>query len=251
MRTQNHFWTALSRKLSRSARFVKAPLYFLTRSTHKFRQDLSPRPRRPKPILPTLPKPLPPVGDVDSVQNEKEEFTSSKIAISAEESEKNGQIDISSLEVLDDKQSSAKDNIDVPDTLPNRYPNPAATFIPPSLPTSTALSEESKPRSYSSSTRAPLQTSTALHEELSNQLAQMAVQLRRNAEQFNEALAKDEGVLKATQEKLERNYDEVAKERVRLRDHSAKSRGTTWLVFISILVVVIAFFMMFLLIRIT
>ena len=53
------------------------------------------------------------------------------------------------------------------------------------------------------------------------------------------------------QEKLERNHDVMSKERVRLRDHHSKSWSTTWITLLSLIVVVIGFFMTFLVIRVT
>ncbi|KAH9973953.1 hypothetical protein BJV74DRAFT_863904 [Russula compacta] len=69
------------------------------------------------------------------------------------------------------------------------------------------------------SAQAFLPHSTALQEELSAQLAQMAGQLRRNAEHFSNALAADQAVLHNAEEKIGANYDVMKRERVRLRDH--------------------------------
>ena len=96
-----------------------------------------------------------------------------------------------------------------------------------------------------------LQHSTALQEELSAQLAQMAGQLRRNAEHFSTALAADQAVLRSAEEKIGTNYDVMKRERVRLRDHRGKSLGTTCLTITSVLVVAIAFLVMFFLLRFT
>ena len=96
-----------------------------------------------------------------------------------------------------------------------------------------------------------LQHSTALQEELSAQLAQMAGQLRRNAEHFSTALAADQAVLRSAEEKVGANYDVMKRERVRLRDHRGKSLGTTCLTITSVLVVAVAFLFMFFLLRFT
>lgn len=93
--------------------------------------------------------------------------------------------------------------------------------------------------------------STALQEELSAQLAQMAGQLRRNAEHFSTALAADQAVLRGAEEKIGANYDVMKRERVRLRDHRGKSLGTTCLTITSVLVVAFAFLVMFFLLRFT
>ena len=96
-----------------------------------------------------------------------------------------------------------------------------------------------------------LQHSTAMHEELSAQLAQMAGQLRRNAEHFSTALAADQAVLRIAEEKIGANYDVMKRERVRLRDHRGRSLGTTCLTITSVLVVAVAFLIMFFLLRFT
>ncbi|KAI0253488.1 hypothetical protein BJV78DRAFT_1372312 [Lactifluus subvellereus] len=96
-----------------------------------------------------------------------------------------------------------------------------------------------------------LQHRTALQEELSAQLAQMAGQLRRNAEHFSNALAADQAVLHNAEEKTGANFDMMKQERVRLRDHHSRSLGTTCLTITSVLVVSIAFVIMLLIVRLT
>ena len=109
---------------------------------------------------------------------------------------------------------------------------------------------EKLPPSTSTSRRVPLSTA-AVHEELSAQLAQMATQLKRNAIHFSDTLAKDQVVVEEANLKMESNYDSMLKERTRLRDHSGKSRGTTWLTLFSIIAVFVSFFFMFFIIRLT
>ncbi|KAI0247738.1 hypothetical protein BJV78DRAFT_1276806 [Lactifluus subvellereus] len=101
------------------------------------------------------------------------------------------------------------------------------------------------------STPTPLQHRTALQEELSAQLAQMAGQLRRNAEHFSNALAVDQAVLRNAEEKIGANFDVMKQERVRLRDHRSRSLGTTCLTITSVLVVSIAFVIMLFIVRLT
>ena len=79
----------------------------------------------------------------------------------------------------------------------------------------------------------------------------MAEQLKRNAIHFSESLEKDKAVLKDAEEKLDVSYDSLGKERVRLRDHRGKSSGTTCLVIMSIVVVLISFIVMLFVIRVT
>lgn len=86
---------------------------------------------------------------------------------------------------------------------------------------------------------------------MSEQLALMAAQLKRNAIHFALSLEKDKAVVQDAQEKVERNYDVMTKERVRLRDHRSKSWGTTWLVVLSLVVVAVGFVLSFFVIRLT
>jgi SNARE protein 1 len=79
----------------------------------------------------------------------------------------------------------------------------------------------------------------------------MTTQLKRNAQYFAESLEKDKGLVLSASEVLDKNYDAMTKERIRLKDHSGKSRGTTWLVIGLVVGVTMACLWMFLLIRIT
>ncbi|OBZ70579.1 hypothetical protein A0H81_09277 [Grifola frondosa] len=85
-----------------------------------------------------------------------------------------------------------------------RTDQPSATLLPTSI-----------AKASSEATPTFLQNSTALQEELSAQLAQMATQLKRNAQHFAGSLEKDKAVVLEAQEKLERNHDVMTKERVR------------------------------------
>lgn len=96
-----------------------------------------------------------------------------------------------------------------------------------------------------------LTTSLETQEELAEQLAQMGHQLKLNALHFANSLAKEKGVIEGASEKLETNLGSMTKERVRLRDHSAKSGWTTWMWLGVILSVIIAWIGMFFVIRIT
>ena len=124
---------------------------------------------------------------------------------------------------------------DVPIHLPPRIPAP---------PLASSATDTTSAQGF-------LQHSTALQEELSAQLAQMAGQLRRNAEHFSTALAADQAVLRNAEEKIGANYDVMKRERVRLRDHRGRSLGTTCLTLASLLVVAVAFLVMFFVIRFT
>ncbi|KAJ8583324.1 hypothetical protein M405DRAFT_799431 [Rhizopogon salebrosus TDB-379] len=147
--------------------------------------------------------------------------------------------------------------------IPTEHPSPIPVpnpddLIPsseletlPSEPLVPTLPASSSTTSKITATPTLLQNSRALQEELSEQLALMATQLRRNATHFADSLVKDKSVVETMQEKLEGNFDFMKKERVRLRDFRGKSGGTTCLVIMSILVVLVAFMLMVMVIRVT
>lgn len=123
------------------------------------------------------------------------------------------------------------------------------------LPTQSSSTSSEKPTSSSGAASVGnpsfLQNSRALQEEMSEQLANMAVQLKKNAIHFAGSLEKDKAVVMEAKEKMEKNYDVMTKERVRLRDHRSKSWGTTWLVILSLVVALVGFMMTFFVIRLT
>ena len=146
----------------------------------------------------------------------------------------------------DDAEASAPENAAAADVdlLLGSADESDGPFLPP-------LDRTPSVGDGSSSSSALPQHGTALQEELAAQLAQMAGQLRRNAEHFSGALAADQGVLRGAEEKVGANLDVMKRERVRLRDHRGKALGTTCLTISSVLVVAIAFLLMFFVIRIT
>lgn len=77
----------------------------------------------------------------------------------------------------------------------------------------------------------------------------MVAQLKRNATHFSTSLAKDQAVVEDAQQKLERNYDVMMKERVRLRDHRGKSGSTTCMVMAIVALVLVLFILMISVIR--
>lgn len=175
-------------------------------------------------MLPTVPAPKPPLAPVpDSVLREDEE-----------------------QQLLDADPAPAADLLlspsdDVPVLpLPLPLPLPEDTLIP-NLPT--------KSTDTSQNTLA----TNALHEELQSQLSQMSTQLRMNALHFQSSLATDKLALDAAGEKLESNYDQMQKQRTRLteRDKSARGWKMTGIWFGSVLVTLIAFFVMVWIIRFT
>lgn len=82
-------------------------------------------------------------------------------------------------------------------------------------------------------------------------MAEMATQLKKNAQFFGKALEDDKEAMEQADAVLEKNMDTMQKERNRLGTYSGKSRSTTWLVFLSVAVVGVAWVLMFFLIRIT
>lgn len=193
----------------------------------------APQPKRPAPILPTLPIPSPPKSaQPDPLRPQRsEEATEAELASPAETTH------IAAQDLL----LSATDTEPALRIAPI---NPGATLLPPNRPSSPGTSKLA-------GTPAFLQNSAALQEELSAQLAQMATQLKRNAVHFAGTLEKDKALLIETQDKLERNHDVMKAERLRVRDHRSKSWGTTWIVMLSIIVAAVGFVLTFMVIRIT
>ncbi|KAI0051101.1 hypothetical protein FA95DRAFT_1463876, partial [Auriscalpium vulgare] len=188
--------------------------------------NLTPAPSRPSPLLPTVPLPPPSARRANPPPIHKAAHSSSALSVPEE--------------------------VEPPEQEAELLLGPEDRTPPPAL---DPLPQGSSLALPSSSTSAPtpafLQNSSAVQEELSAQLAQMAGQLRRNALHFSEALAKDQAALQDTDEKIGSNFDVMKKERLRLRDHRGKSMGTTCLTFASLIIVLVAFVVMFFVIRIT
>ncbi|KAI0061617.1 hypothetical protein BV25DRAFT_1886327 [Artomyces pyxidatus] len=188
-------------------------------------ERVKPTPPRPAPLLPSIP--LPPLS-----ARRPEPPLTHRIAPASSDSPG----------PADEAPAPEADLLLGPtDEAPSPSPEPSPANLP-SLPSATTATVPQP---------AFLQNSAALQEELSAQLAQMAGQLRRNALHFSESLAQDQAVMKDTEEKIGANYDVMKKERVRLRDHRGKSMGTTCLTFLSLIVVLVAFILMFFVIRLT
>jgi len=131
----------------------------------------------------------------------------------------------------------------VSDQTKDLFPSSSA---PPS-PEQARASSIAQPPATSSLLSSSLQT----HEELSNELARMATQLKRNAVHFSESLDKDKSLVQSASEALEKNYDAMTASRTRLKQHTGKSWGTTWLVYGGLVAVCIAWVFMFFIIRLT
>ena len=205
---------------------LRATLARLHNVVSEVNDRIKPPTTRPTPILPTLPLPKiskPPVPSI-YVSDEHASARTQHDTSHGESKSVTGQLRSPSDTLLDTAPVSA-------------------TLLPADPPSSAAPSTKAAP--------AFLQNSSAIQEELSAQLAQMATQLKRNAQHFSESLEKDKALVQETQEKLERNHDVMSRERVRVRDHHSKSWGTTWLVMLSMIVALVGFILTFFVIRFT
>jgi hypothetical protein len=188
-------------------------------------QRVAPQQTRPEPLLPTIPIPTSPDELVLSATLENS---------GAEEAAG-----------ISPPPLHTEDLLLLPSDSSTIFTPP--TLIPPTLP-----APATKSTVTATATAMPnLQNSTALQQELSDQLSQMAAQLRRNAIYFSESLEKDKAVVEAAQVKIEDNFDVMKTERLRLRDLRGKSGSTTCLVLTSVIVVAVSVVFMFLLIRVT
>lgn len=216
--------------------------YEYTRHIDLEMKRVAPEHKRPSPILPSIPIPVNATPEPVSPANAPQDVTPGASEAAA----------------LLPAEGTAVPTYDFllspPDSeLPSRRSllDPDASQPPPTLPRAFSSSGSSGTAANQTRTPAFLQNSAALQEEMSAQLAQMATQLKRNALHFSNSLEKDKALVQETQEKLERNFDVMSKERVRLRDHRSKSWGTTWIVVLSMLVAVIGFILTFFVIRFT
>ncbi|KAG7446531.1 uncharacterized protein BT62DRAFT_931967 [Guyanagaster necrorhizus] len=184
---------------------------------------VTPMPKRPEPLLPHLPIPEAPQSLEPSPPDT-----------------------VTSLPKGDEHVTSPMP-LPATDSLLLSPSDPPSTTISP-LPTLLPASATSKATGASPHF---LQNTNALHNELSEQLAQMATQLQRNALHFSDSLSADKILVEEAQQKIESNLDVMKKERLRLRDHRGKSGSTTCLVVMSVIVVTILFIFMVMLIRLT
>lgn len=190
-------------------------------------ERVAPEPSPLEPFLPTVPRPSPSAAlksDLPAVQRLAPPSYVTSSLLTNEDAE--ASVAVADVSLL----LGPADESDGPFLSPDRTPSATGD---------------------AASASAMLQHSTALQEELATQLVQMAGQLRRNAEHFSGALAADQAVLHAAEEKVGANLDVMKRERVRLRDHRGKALGTTCLTISSVVVVAIAFLVMFFVIRFT
>lgn len=95
------------------------------------------------------------------------------------------------------------------------------------------------------------QNHRATEEELTNELSQMANQLKRNAHHFGQVLGEDRNIIEANATRLERNHEQMKKEGGRLGEVSIRGRQMTWFTIFAVAAVMVAWFMMFVIIRLT
>ncbi|KAF8824417.1 hypothetical protein HHX47_DHR8000167 [Lentinula edodes] len=141
-----------------------------------------PQSTKPKPILPSIPQPA---------------------------------LDIPNPDPLSEMQGEPPQNTSIISTdslLTSPFDSPSAsiawpipTLASPLLPTAT--------KSTAIASGAFLENSKARHEAMSEQLVQMALQLRKNAQNFSEKLVEDKSIVEETQMKLDSNFGVMQKER--------------------------------------
>ncbi|KAJ8094625.1 hypothetical protein PM082_010631 [Marasmius tenuissimus] len=189
-----------------------------------------PRPKRPQPILPTLPIPavlLEPLSDSSPAEDLKPPEDSDNVPSPTD----------------DDLLSLPSDPLLPIASTSESGPNLAADI--PSLIPSSSTPGASK------STAILMQNSNALQQEMTDQLAQMSAQLKRNMIHFSESLAKDAAVVEETKEKLESNFDAMSANKTQLQQHQGKSWTTTWVTLSIVITVLVSFASMVFLIRLT
>jgi len=237
-----------STKLQRRLTDIRGVLDTLDSSLLSVNERVAPEPPRIEPILPTLPRARPSsrTADLPAFQRlaPPSDVTSGPLN-EAEPPAANVNLLLGVAEEEEEEEEEEEDGSALP---PERAPNadsaPTNASPPPRLSAPVPVPATAPTSDSASNEKAVLQHSTALQEELSVQLAQMAGQLRRNAEHFSSALAADQTVLQTAEEKVGANLDVMKRERVRLRDHRGKSLGTMCLTISSVLVVTVAFIVM-------
>ncbi|KAJ6612806.1 hypothetical protein B0H10DRAFT_2051188 [Mycena sp. CBHHK59/15] len=193
----------------------------------------APKHIRPEPILPHIPPPNDPEPEPPQLQR----------AVPLEAMDLLGEDPSSASLPTDNLLFSASDAVRT--SFSSSVSPPLTTLLPPSFPPSATTSTTTavEPRF--------LQNSTAVQRELSDQLALMATQLKRNAIHFSESLARDQAVVEETEKKLEGNYGYMQKTRVRTRDLRGKTGSTTCLAMVIVLVAMFIFMLMVSLIRLS
>ncbi|KAG8679020.1 hypothetical protein FRC09_019321 [Ceratobasidium sp. 395] len=135
-------------------------------------------------------------------------------------------------------------------------PEPKSSTHEPSSSDTDSLIPHSRPPTSTSAPQLPdmpafMHTSLQTQEDLSEQLAQMAAQLKRNAQTFAAQLHEDNALVQLAHDQLEGVHTRVKTERTTLRDFRGKSGYTTCMVMGAVVVVMISWVMMFFLIKVT
>lgn len=133
-----------------------------------------------------------------------------------------------------------------PDEIPISPSSMINTAIPSLLPIDAGTTAKSTGFTLHSN-----QPTTALHEELSLQLEQMARQLKRNAIHFSTSLGNDRAVVEDAEVKIEKNYDVLQGQRMKLRDRTSGGWKNTCLVVGIVVVVLVGFLLVVMIIRVT
>ena len=134
----------------------------------------------------------------------------------------------------------------IPPDLDEILPSVITTALPSLLPING--SETAKSSGFNLRSNQP---TTALHEELSLQLEQMARQLKRNAIHFSTSLGNDQAAIEDAGVKIEKNHDVLQGQRLKLRDQTRGGWKNTCLVVGIIVVVLLLFLLLVMVIRVT
>ncbi|KAH9817800.1 hypothetical protein DFH28DRAFT_889146 [Melampsora americana] len=105
------------------------------------------------------------------------------------------------------------------------------------------------PKGGNKTMEAVLQHHRSNEDELSHELSEMAAQLKRNAHHFGKLLGEDRNLIENNATLLEQNHDQMRREGGRLGEVTVKGRQMTWFTIFSVTGVMIAWFMMFIIIR--
>ncbi|KAF9444861.1 hypothetical protein P691DRAFT_735883 [Macrolepiota fuliginosa MF-IS2] len=253
-------------KKSRQRNDIKAELDRIELFMTEVQKRTEPVQPRPQPILPNIPVPALSAPELDPAPDTMPEVAATD-ETGKREHEREMPLPLDSdahEEPLRQRESLARSPPGALSTLINHTSttSPPATSLlspissllpatptPTSAPSflsrsSTAATSTAISTSASNTLNSRKQTSNALQEELTAQLAQMATQLKLNTLHFSDSLVKDKAVIEETQEKLEDNFGTMLAERFRLRDFRGKSGSTTWMVVGVVVAVLLLFVIM-------
>ncbi|PPQ80194.1 hypothetical protein CVT25_003547 [Psilocybe cyanescens] len=223
---------------------TKAKLERIESFLNDVEKATEPETRKSNPILPTLPVPRPPLTP-SHIESSQDSQQPPPLSPPHEPKEKSPSPAVSTNGLFisppdPDELSPTLITSALPSLLPSSYP--------PETATTSSFSRNFGPIPTARKVGGA-HASTAVQEELSSQLELMAQQLKRNAMHFSTSLEKDKAVVEDAQSKLEGNYDMMQQERVRLRDHSGKSRSTTCMTLGIVILVLLVFMLMVSVIR--